>query len=322
MSNNKSPLSKAILQIRSFIFVNSLSRKLLKFTEKKAANQNIYYKKPPTRTNKTKFISDITKNWLLLLIFTFIASFWISEKITANNASDNWEWWLAVIPLLFSVNDIAKGILEGHVEILLKTETPHKRQTSESHPEYEKRQFFFLSCLISDQPKFEVKDLSFADISPSICEKKNNTRGKLFEISLHREFERELKHREAIRIITSLPDEDFLKPLALRACIHALSANGPEDFCEPDDRYPLLKDIYAYLKAWVRCSLTNDSNQLMPISVIGLNYSKKSAYKIALEFIIEDLLEREEASDFLTTIESKELFQDCLNKLIDLIRHH
>ncbi|MBX2864040.1 MAG: hypothetical protein KTR27_10820, partial [Leptolyngbyaceae cyanobacterium MAG.088] len=91
------------------------------------------------------------------------------------------------------------------------------------------------------------------------------------------------------------------------------------DISKPNPEYDLFKDIYAYLKAWVKCSLSHDSNQLMPISTIGLNYPNKDAYLTAFEFIVSNLLEKQGVEEFLPKPESRQILQDFLRELMHAI---
>lgn len=281
--------------------------------------------------SRERFISEISNFSFALLIIASVISFFLSYHILENKSVQTWELLTGVI-LSASVHDILKGTIESHTGSLIKAiEIENNIDTSNysrnNNLENESRQRYFLSCLVTDKPMFPIGDLKFVDIEQPITDEIDRIGSNVFSKSLSRKFEDEKKLRKARCIIMNLPDKDFFQPISLKASMHALGKSEKSEMKKGNLEYIFFRDIHAYMKAWVVCSIECSHNSLMPISVIGLNYPtsdnpNKGAYKIAIQYIIDDLLESPNSHDFLTFPKAKQELKRSLGLLIREIERY
>lgn len=143
-----------------------------------------------------------------------------------------------------------------------------------------------------------AEKLQLQEVSSRLKEEYSENRSA-FEDKLDEGFEGNKTIREVRCIIHDLTDE-FLQQLAVKGIADALGLeikDASERTNSGNDLCSLRVDIYAYLSAWLICSIDNDMGLLMPIQPIGMRYTgggntpDKETYKKviqAIEKIIED----------------------------------
>jgi hypothetical protein len=181
-----------------------------------------------------------------------------------------------------------------------------------------------------------AEKLHLQEVSSSLKEEYSENRSE-FENKLDKDFEDSRKIREVRCIIHELTEE-FLQQLAVKGIADALGleikeanerTNSGNDLCS------LRVDVYAYLSAWLICSIDNDIGLLMPIQPIGMRYTRgsnipdKETYKNvikAIEKIIVDgrykTFKYYPDSDPLSSRSLKSTIINYLDKIIDLIEKY
>lgn len=294
------------------------------------------------KTSEVQAISEVVLFTLIVALFTCFIGYQLSSNSEISKA---WEVLIS-LALVVCGYDMAKEFIgstvqavsaqsfqdgknEGLKELTQKiTEIneQYKGKIEESIQEQQHR--YYLSWLVNRL--LTISDLKLVDISHNIHQEMHRIGTDSFQKQLKKEFGK-IREERAIRcIVQKLPDEKFLEPIALSSAMQALGKSSREkEEKEAMNRFPeyyLYRDIYAYLKAWLICSIDNDSGNLMPISPIGLNYPdkdnpNKEVYIAALTYIKDDLLEREEAKEFLSET-AKQKVKECIGKLIELIEEY
>lgn len=181
-----------------------------------------------------------------------------------------------------------------------------------------------------------AEELRLQEVSPRLKEKYSENRSA-FEGKLDEGFEENKTKREVRCIIHSLTDE-FLQQLAVAGiaeALHLKKRDASERTNFGNDLCSLRVDIYAYLNAWLICSIDNDMGSLMPIQLIGMRYTRgghapdKEIYKNviqAIKKIIVDVKYTEYGfyprTDPLSSESSRNTIVDYLDKLINLLEKH
>jgi hypothetical protein len=173
-----------------------------------------------------------------------------------------------------------------------------------------------VSQIIGSPSGFELENLNLKPVSNAFL----NAQAPLYDLGFNKFKDRRLIRCELINI-----PEDFWQSLALSAAMHVLGSANPQEV-DVNPNYFLFQDIYAYLRAWVVCSIDNDGGKSMPIEVIGLHYpNTKSpnvkAYLDALAFIKDDLLERDGPKSICTPPILQSI-KDRIEHLTQLIDAH
>jgi hypothetical protein len=154
-----------------------------------------------------------------------------------------------------------------------------------------------------------------------------------FERKLEADYRKERNFREARCVIHELPKE-FLQQLAVKGISKGLGLPLREaiERTEPGrDLESLRIDLYAYLSAWLVCSLDNDNNMLMPLEPIGMSYEDKDSpnkeiYKKIIDAIGQVIINGDyqdfryyPSSDPLYSVEVRKIIVDRLNRIFELI---
>lgn len=158
-----------------------------------------------------------------------------------------------------------------------------------------------------------------------------------FEEKLKEGFENNKTCRETRCIIHDLTDE-FLQQLAVKGISDALGLEIKDAIERTEsgkDLCSLRVDIYAYLSAWLICSIDNDMGLLMPIQPIGMRYTRgssapdKETYKNVIQAIgkiIEDrkykTFKHYPKSDPLSSKSVRKTIMIYLGQFIDLIEKY
>jgi hypothetical protein len=194
-----------------------------------------------------------------------------------------------------------------------------------------------LKYLAYVKPIIGANKLKLQGVSPRLIEKRGKD-SRAFVDELDKEFEERKTIREVRCIIHSLTDE-FLQQLAVAGIAEALHlkkrdaskrTNPGNDLCS------LRVDVYAYLSAWLICSIDNDMGTLMSIQLIDMRYTReghnapdKEIYKNviqAIKKIIVDGRYKEfglyPRTDPLSSESSRITIINYLDKLIDLLEKH
>jgi hypothetical protein len=179
-------------------------------------------------------------------------------------------------------------------------------------------------------------ELRLQEVSSILKEEYSENRSA-FEAKLDVEFEGNKNIREVRCIIHNLTD-GFLHQLAVKGVAEVLHLEI-EDALERTeygkDLYLLYIDIYAYLSAWLICSIDNDMGSPMPIGCIGMRYTgrcntpDKEIYKNVIQTIGKIIADGRYAtfkyyptSDPLSSKSVKSTIINYLNQLIGLIEKY
>lgn len=180
-----------------------------------------------------------------------------------------------------------------------------------------------------------AESLKLQAISPKLMNEYSMNRS-VFEEQLDSKYRYERNFREARCVIHELP-KGFLQVLAVKGISDALEIplrDAIERTKSGRDLHSFRVDLYAYLSAWLVCSLDNDNDMLMPLEPIGISYREqaspdKEAYKTAITKIGETILNGEyknfnyyPPSDPLQSIEVRKVIVERLNQIIGLIDNY
>lgn len=312
------------------IFGKSLSRKIFKpFRRRLRQLQGV----DASQTFSTK--EKVTIEIVLLLCFVLtvacIISFILGKNLSQDNPIQGLETLIGLI-LALPIFDLIKGFIETSIDGLPDAEQPTKKRIDSSLSEENAREHrYYLSRILSNNSTFKIGDLKLSDVETSITNARTTSGDQRLTAELSQLFEDEIKKREIRCIVSRLPDDDCLIPLAIKASMYALGKSQKEINEYP--YYLFFKDVYTYLKAWLICSIDNPHSTIMPISVIGLNYPNidkpdKNAYIEAIEHIIDDSLTEKNSTGlprrikkYLPSPEAREVVIQHLRTLIIEIRH-
>ncbi|MBD2067565.1 hypothetical protein H6F93_08465 [Leptolyngbya sp. FACHB-671] len=155
-----------------------------------------------------------------------------------------------------------------------------------------------------------------------------------FGKKLDEEFRNNKASREVRCVIHDL-NKEFLQQLAIQGIIDGLNLELEEVLERTrvgNDLHSLRVDIYAYLSAWLICSIDNDLGFLMPIQPIGMRYINekgkpdKETYRKIVRAIANCILSDQfkklsfyPKSDPLSSELIKNTIVDYLNQFLDLI---
>jgi hypothetical protein len=218
-----------------------------------------------------------------------------------------------------------RKILENNQKILEKIDESTIKYNSD---------FKYLAYI---KPIIDCKKLPLSGVSSKFTTERGEN-FSAFEKRLDEGLKSNRNSREVRYKIYSLTDE-FLGKLALIGIQLALGLEkeAVNEKTEYGGKFHfLLSDVYAYLSAWLICSIDNDMGDLMPIACIGMRYttgdnvSDKETYKkvikaikkIIVDGLYTDIECYEDTDDPLSSDCVKHTIVDCLDKLIYLIEEH
>jgi hypothetical protein len=176
------------------------------------------------------------------------------------------------------------------------------------------------------------ESLKLQSVSPKLMREYSTNRSE-FEQKLESDYRKEKNFREARCIIHELPKK-FLQQLAVVGIQKGLGISREEAIertMPGRDLESLRVDLYAYLSAWLTCSLDNDNNMLMPLEPIGMSYGEKDSpdkelYKRIIDEIGEVILNGGyqkfryyPPSNPLESIEARKIIVARLKQIADLI---
>lgn len=181
-----------------------------------------------------------------------------------------------------------------------------------------------------------AEKLQLQEVSSRLKEEYSENRSA-FENKLDEDFVGNKTIREVRCTIHNLTDE-FLQQLAVKGIADALGldimhaierTNSGNDLCS------LRVDIYAYLSAWLICSIDNDIGLPMPIQPIGMRYTRggntpdKETYKNVIQAIKKIIADGRytkfkyyPSSDPLSSNFVKSTIINYLDQFIDLIEKY
>jgi hypothetical protein len=181
-----------------------------------------------------------------------------------------------------------------------------------------------------------AEELRLYEVNPILTEEYSRDR-PAFENKLDKKFDRNKTTREVRCTIHNLTD-DFLHQLAVKGVAEVLHLEIEDALEQTEygkDLYLLYIDIYAYLSAWLICSIDNDMGSPMPIGCIGMRYTgrcntpDKETYKNVIQTIGKIIADGRYAtfkyypiSDPLSSKSVKSTIINYLNQLIDLIEKY
>lgn len=288
-------------------------------------------------------------NIVLFILFCVLVAGFIGYKLgTTPEAPKGLEFVLSIAAAMLSF-DVIKEIVESTIRAVsgekfehgkiegLKEAEKRIREIRDKHDSdlekihmnseeaiQEHKHRYYLSRIGNESIGFSISELKLDALDQGLCKEVN----RLGIDSFTREFEKkseEIRESRAVRcLIQGLSDEEFIRPMALMAARYVL--NKTEEEMNERPEYNLFKDIYRYLKGWLVCSIDNDTGDLMPISVIGLNYPNskspdKDTYKLAFSYIRDELLERNLSRKILKEKATK-VVRNYLDELLKLIEEY
>jgi len=276
---------------------------------------------------------------VLFILIVVLLAYCVGYQLGANSeVSKGWEVLISLVCALCGY-DMVKEVIASTVQAVSAKKFDDgkeeglknlKRELEEIHMYYkdkteesvdEQRHRYYLSRIFNGTESFEISDLKLNSLSQNVRQEIHSLGAKSFQEDLEQEF-KEIRIKRFIRCsIQKLPDQEFLQPIALVSAMYALEKSKEEMNSPPE--YYLFRDIYAYLKAWLICSIDNDNGELMPISLIGLNYPNQSnpnkeIYKVALNYIKNELLEKSKSKEILPE-RTRQSIKEHITKLIELI---
>jgi hypothetical protein len=187
------------------------------------------------------------------------------------------------------------------------------------------------------KPIMGFKELPLSEVSSKLTiERGENV--SAFEKKLDKRLEESKNIREVRYKIHSLTNE-FLEKLAFGGIMVALglkTKDANERMKSGNDLHFLSLDIYAYLSAWLICSIDNDTGTPMSIDPIGMRYTTgdnlpdKETYKNVIQVIKKIIVDGnykkiicyQHTSDPLSSDFVKCTIVDYLDKLINLIKNY
>jgi hypothetical protein len=180
-------------------------------------------------------------------------------------------------------------------------------------------------------------ELQLSGVSSKLIKERGENSSK-FGDKLDERFKENKNIREVRCKIYSLTDE-FLKQLAflgIRVALNLGVNDANEETKSGNDLHFLSLDVYAYLSAWLICSIDNDMGIPMPIACIGMRYTRggnipdKETYKDVIQAIKEIIVDGsytdidcyKDTGDPLSSDFVKHTIVDRLDKLIYLIKEY
>jgi hypothetical protein len=187
------------------------------------------------------------------------------------------------------------------------------------------------------KPIISFDELQSSEVSSKLTKERGDN-VSAFEKKLDIKLEESKNIREVRYKIHSLTNE-FLKKLAFFGIVKALGLEieDADKKTKPGGKFRFLSlDVYAYLSAWLICSIDNDTDDVMPIAYIGMrhtnedNVSNKETYKKVIQAIrniiidgsYTDIYCYRDTNDALSFAPLRKKVVDRLDELIDLIENH
>lgn len=237
---------------------------------------------------------------------------------------------IVLLPLVIQI-DLIKQRISMTMSAFSKISTPSA--PSDNSFFEESQQEYYLSRLVCNgnddfpEPVRSFDRISLKGFSPRLIQRVGESGANAFKVSLESEFKSNLEKREIKCIILNLSDQDFFRPITLKASMHALGLKHKNMLLEGTTYNIFWQDIYLFLKAWLVCSLDSDTGNPMPISAIGLNYPdkinpNKSRYKSAVHRIQFLLLNSEKSLTQLNHQPTIRRMNEGLDDLITLIDNY
>lgn len=290
---------------------------------------------------------------VLFILFSVLLSCFMGYQLGSNsNISKGWEVLISLMIVIVGYDMVKEfigntvkavsnekfqaGRIEGSKELekhLENTRADYSSNIEKIRRHYEtqidnsvqkQKHLYYISQITNGSSAFSISDLKLNELNEDLCKEIDCLGANSFQEKLGEKFE-EIKRNRAIRcLIHELPDRDFIQPMALLAAMYSLNKNKEEMNVLPE--YYFFRDIYAYLKGWLICSIDNDDGTLMPISLIGLNYPdsenpNRNLYETALIHIRDELLEKNDSKKALSEPAIK-LIKNYLDKLLELIKDY
>jgi hypothetical protein len=229
--------------------------------------------------------------------------------------------------------DAATKNIEGEVKARLSEDMRRIREQSDESIIKENLDTKYLAYLKQNRGADELR---LQEVSSILKEEYSKDR-PAFENKLDKRFDGNKTTREVRCTIHNLTDA-FLQQLAVAGIAEALhlEQNNASERTNPgNDLCSLRVDIYAYLNAWLICSIDNDMGSLMPIQPIGMRYTRgghapdKEIYKNVIQAIKKIIVGGEYIgfglyphTDPLSSESSRNTIVNYLDKLINLLEKY
>jgi hypothetical protein len=257
--------------------------------------------------------------FLTFLLLAFFVYFALPAFLNSINSPKALDAFLKVgagvlsISLLREIISLEIGAFKDHISRQIKDEIyeNHRKESAEIAS-----QKYYISQIIEEPSSFNIEELNLESISSDVLHS-NDKSGSDLGFS-------GFKDRHQIRCeILGVPD-GLWKSLALSSAMHVLGCERED--VDRDPRYFFFRDIYAYLRAWLVCSIDNDGGKTMPVNVIGLHYPNNKSpdvelYLKAVVFIKDDLLQRKQMASFFSPAAMQSV-KERLENLHRLIKSH
>lgn len=254
--------------------------------------------------------------FILFLVFSFFIYLALPPFLDSLSSPDALDVFIQIGTMLVSL-ELMREIIASELEALKK----YEREKTEDEIARRKRaqdsqilaHRYYVSQIVGTPSGLKFEDLNLQPVSNAFL----SSQVPLYDLGFSNFQDRRLIRCELINI-----PEDFWQSLALSASMYVLNKSISEEI-DVKPNYFLFQDLYAYLRAWLVCSIDNDGGKPMPIAVIGLHYPNEESpnvriYLDALFFIKNDLLERDGPKNICAPSILKSV-KDRLDQLIQLI---
>jgi hypothetical protein len=273
--------------------------------------------------NLTRLISHLRPSEVrfasaLLCVAIFMFGYWFGQTNldSSNNNSNRAEHLKLLIPVFGSL--MTTGLFIFFIDRYVKLSEPKritKLENNNLKKLRESQDLEFLSVL--QESEIPIGAINFQNFSPSIEDLRKKPENELkSEIKKQHVYSNACE--EALKGLSEglATKKSNLVPLVLQACNKSLHRQPGESISKELDQFR--DDIYAYLKAWLICSLKyRVSIPVRPFRQTSLDWK---FYINALKFIKDKALEDEAIRDFLPSQASRDIVQSLLNELIELIK--
>ena len=218
---------------------------------------------------------------ILLVVLVCLFVLGLVSFLTSNNVEISKPLEI-IVALIFAVIgsvigfDMVKEVIEAEIHMISEKRFQEGKQEaqlderirsgSEFRTSWEK---YYLACI--GNSGISVSEVRLTDFSESLCSERNHSLSQFMEGLEHSYSGRENKMRLRCAI-HRLPDR-FWENIATAGALTGLGWQRKDLTKLEEEPYRLLfNDIYIYLKAWLICSIDNDTDMLMPVEPIGLRY--------------------------------------------------
>jgi hypothetical protein len=210
---------------------------------------------------------------------------------------------------------IGTGYLNPYIDKKIRQETAKTRSNLKKNYEagelQKEQQIDFLS--------FVEKELTLSNIAWSEYLRQEGETPAEFESRLNKNRLKFQYSQEAIHGLLHCEQDENGKKIELMESIVVSAIEETSVYKRNPDFSNKCKHLYAYLKAWLICSIRYQTKKL-PADWIKETTLDKQEQIDALRYIKDNLLNHERVKKYINRAESREVIKDYLDELIELIK--